>query len=109
MTGTRNSTLDGKEFFPHNTAFSLATGDDHSLDITFPQIPDLIYQSDERRHNDGTTSLLTTNQAMLTVEEERKYLKADTFVEASWQTNKDIPSTVNRINCLPLLILQLHV
>ena len=45
---------------PHNAALSWATGEDHSLDTTtFPQIPDLMYhQSDERRYNNGTASLL---------------------------------------------------
>ena len=48
MAGTRNATLSGKEFFAHYAALSWATGDDHSLDTTFTQIPDLIYdQSDE--------------------------------------------------------------
>ena len=96
MAGTRNTTLICKEFFP-TMLLSLEphTGDDHSLDTTFPQIPDLIYhQSDEWRHDDSTTSLFTTNQTTLVVEEERKYPKADTFAEASWQTKTSFPPKI---------------
>ena len=65
MAGTCNDTRSGKEFFADNTS----------------QIPDLMYhQSNDWRYIDGTTSLLTTTQATLVVEEERKCLKADTFV-----------------------------
>ena len=80
MAGTHNATLNGKEFFAHYAALSWATGDDHSLDTTFPRIPDLIYhQNDEWRHKDGTTSLPTTNQNVLVVKQERKYPKAVTL------------------------------
>ena len=41
------------------------------------------------------------------VEEERKYLKPDTFAKANWQT--DILSTVPCVNCMFLLALQLQV
>ena len=80
MAGTHNTTLSCKEFFSHNAVLSWATGDDHSLDTTFPRIPDLIYhQNDEWRHKDGTTSLPTTNQNVLVVKQERKYPKAVTL------------------------------
>ena len=60
--GTCNTTLSGKEFLAHKAALSYAIGDNHSLDTTSPPIPGLIYhQSDERKYNFGTISLLTTN------------------------------------------------
>ena len=87
MTDTRKATLSNKELFAHN-ASSRTTGDYHSLNANFLQIPDLIYhQSNKWRHDDGATSFLTTNQTTLAAEEERKYMKVDTFSKASMDAN----------------------
>ena len=51
---------------------------------------------------------LTTDQTTAVIEEERKYLKADTFSEASWQTNTSF-SAVHRVNWPLLLVLHPHV
>ena len=55
--GTCNATGSDKKFFVHNAALSWTTEANHSLNITFPQIPDLMYH---QSNNDGTTSLPKT-------------------------------------------------
>ena len=93
MSCTRNATLSSKDFLLTTLLFLEPQMITACMDTTVPQIPDPIYhQSNMWRHDDGTTSLLTTDQTTLVVEEERKYLKADTFAEATWQTNNDILS-----------------